>query len=109
MPRQVSEVVDDLITLYTEKFGGKSQGRYKISKENLAHLSARVNLQIDGFISPVRDGMLVEGYGFIRNYDEEGNESYIIIKNSVFKNYREVPLRLIRKCIKEAEATEDIL
>jgi hypothetical protein len=103
MPRQISNVANDLIDLYTERFGGKVQGRYKISKENLAILSVRVNLQIEGFINPLRNNMFDAGYSLIRNVDEENNESYIVIKNNIFTNYREIPSRLIRQCIKAAE------
>lgn len=104
MTRQINEVVDDLIALYTEKFGGKSKGRYKISKENLAYLSARVNLQ-EVIINQLRDEMLKEGYSFIKIHDDE-KTSFIIIDNNIFTNYREVPLRLIRQCIKNAEEKE---
>lgn len=106
MPRDIEEVVDDLITLYTEKFGGKLKGRYKISRENLAHLSVRVSLQ-EVIIDKIRVMMLEEGYSFIKVFDEDGT-SYIIIDNKIFTNYREVPLRLIRQCIKEAEDKEDV-
>ena len=91
--------------MYTEKFGGKSKGRYKISKENLAYLSARVNLQ-EVIIDQLRNTMLEEGYSFIKIYDDE-RTSFIIINNNVFVNYREVPLRLIRQCIKEAEEEKE--
>lgn len=95
MPRPINEVVNDLIDLYAERFGGKLQGRYKISKESLGRLAVRINIQIDGFIRPVQEQMLAQGYAFIPA-DAERN-GYVVIRNTVFENFREVPLRLINQ------------
>ena len=100
--REVDEIASDLISFYEEKFGGKTKGRYKISKANLAYLSARVNIQIDGFITPLIKEMLNHGFSLTRSIDEEVEE-YIIIRCKIFTNYREVPLRLIRQYLNAAE------
>jgi len=111
MPRQITDIANDLITLYRERFGGKvNGGRFKITKASLMHLSARSRLQ-ETIIDQLRETMLQEGYSFIKIYEEDEDEgeetSFVVIDNSIFTNYRQVPLRLIRQCIRNAEEEDD--
>jgi hypothetical protein len=103
MPRRINDVADDLVKLYGERFGGKLRGRYKISKDNLAYLATRSNLQVEGFLDPLKEEMFDRGFTFNRSDDSQKRTYFVVIKNDIFENYREVPIRLVRQYLQASE------
>jgi len=90
--RSVAEVVEVLSELYGESFGGKSMGRYRISRQAIRELAGRKRLE-----ETILEQIIEAAYdcGLTVNY-LEGDE-FSVIKTAVMEGYRKVPTRLIQK------------
>jgi hypothetical protein len=92
MKRTFEEVADLLVELYEEDFGGKSKGRYKISRNDLAAISGRAQIK-QGAVDQISE-LLADEHGLLMI--DLGNE-FPITKISILRNYRSVTAKLIKK------------
>jgi hypothetical protein len=90
--KNVTEVAEVLVELYGEIFGGKSMGRYRISRQGIRELAGRKRLE-----ETILEQIIEEAYnlGYTVNY-LDGDE-FSVIKTAVMESYRKVPERLIAK------------
>lgn len=86
------EIADLLARLYGEEFGGKANGRFKITRNDLAVISGRSQIK-QGAIDQISEYLSDEhGLQMIDLGDE-----FPIIKISILRKYRGVPSRLINE------------
>jgi hypothetical protein len=88
-PEEVAEV---LAELYGTRFGGKANGRYRISKKELSSVCGKQYIK-QSSIDEITEELLVE-YD-IAMVELEGEFS--IIKASILRGYRSVPAKILRK------------
>ena len=91
---KMAEIIEEI---YEEKFGGKSRGRFQISRLSLRQLSGRKRLR-DAFIDEVAEEALELGYVLVSLGD-----TIAIIEEQVMLNYRNVPKSIINKYLHEED------
>ena len=91
MTRSPNEVAEMLQLIMTEKFAGKTETRYQISRERLAQLSDRKTLRLP-FLEELHDACLDLGLLFI-----DLDTTFAIQELSIVRNYRNVPPYIIAK------------
>jgi hypothetical protein len=87
------EVALDLKRLYASTFGGKSQGRYKISRDDLKRLAGREQLKAD-FIFKLMAEAEVEHA--IKVIELAGGRFFGVIEEAKMLAWRSVPSRSIK-------------
>ena len=95
---QMAEIIDEI---YEEKFGGKSRGRFQISRSTFRRLAGRKNLR-DSYIEEVADECLELGYVLVPLGD-----IIAIIEERVMLNYRKVPKSIINSYLIEDEDSDE--
>ncbi|NQV48663.1 MAG: hypothetical protein HQ504_12905 [Rhodospirillaceae bacterium] len=83
------EVAKKLVDFYERPFGGKSNGRYRISPKNLRRLMQRRRIS-DEFIRLLAEEMFELGYIFI-----DMQSFYVVTSARSFSNYRRLADALI--------------
>ncbi|NQV58923.1 MAG: hypothetical protein HQ502_04605 [Alphaproteobacteria bacterium] len=83
------EVAKKLADFYDQSFGGKSNGRYRISPKNLRRLAGRRRIS-EEFKRLLAEEMFEEGYVFI-----DMDTFYVVINARSFTNYRRLADALI--------------
>lgn len=83
--------------IYELEFGGKSRGRFKISRSNFRQLSQRQRLE-DSTIQRITDeafelGFIVTDLG----------DHFAVVEHKVMMNYRPVPKSILKEFIKDEE------
>ncbi len=86
------EVALDLKRLFTSTFGGKSQGRYKISRDDLKRLAGREQLR-DDFVFKLMAEAEVEHS--IKVIEIAGGRYFGVIEVAKMLAWRSVPSRSI--------------
>jgi len=85
-----SAVAQGLKDIYEADFGGKTRGRYQISRPSLRELSERGRLEeitVHAIVSEAYDlGFVVTDLG----------DDFSVVEVDVMRSYRKVPSRLIR-------------
>lgn len=91
----VSNCIEHLIRLYTTTFGGKLEGRYKISRFNLAKLCGKefINDKDIEFLTEV-----AAAKGLVIIY--LGHE-FAILDNKIPRGYRDVPKWLMDEMVED--------
>ena len=95
---KMAEIIEEI---YDQKFGGKSRGRFQISRTAFRQLSGRKRLS-DIFIDEVAERALELGYVLVSLGD-----TIAIIEEQVMLNYRNVPKSIINKYLHEDEDEDD--
>jgi len=95
------EMAEILSELYENTFGGKSRGRYQITRSGFTALAGRKKLQ-DSFIYKVIDAALDLDYIVV-----DLGDYLVIIEVSVTENYRQVPKSIIKEIISQDEEDDD--
>jgi len=90
------DVAAKLIDFYEEPFGGKQNGRYRISPKNLRRLIQRRRIS-DEYIRLLTEEMFEQGYIFI-----DMQSFYVVTSARPLSNYR----RLADTLVEETEITE---
>lgn len=83
--RSVNEVVEVLRAIYEESFGGKSRGRYKLTRSQFRILCGRSRLEA-ALTMKIVDAALDEGIVLI-----ELGDHFCVIEESAVLAYRPVP------------------
>lgn len=83
--------------IYELEFGGKSRGRFKISRSNFRQLSQRQRLE-DSTIERIMDEALE--LGFIVT---DLGDYFAVVDHKVMMNYRPVPKSVLKAFIKDDE------
>jgi len=83
------ETVELLKEVFKQDFGGKENGRYKISIERLLHLTGHQVLSL-AFITELMEEAIDEGIILINT-----GASYSVIEMSIVRGYRNVPPSVI--------------
>ena len=86
------EVASDLKRLYMSTFGGKNQGRYKISRDDLKRLAGREQLKAD-FVFKLMAEAEVEHS--IKIIELAGGRFFGVIEEAKMLAWRSVPSRSI--------------
>lgn len=95
---KMAEIIEEI---YEQKFGGKSRGRFQISRTAFRQLSGRKRLS-DAFIDEVAEEALELGYVLISLGD-----IIAIIEEKVMLNYRNVPKSIINNYLRENDDDDD--
>ncbi len=80
----IQETADYLVSLYAKRFGGKDQGRYRISDKLFRKLSGRRRLYEEDIIALTR-AMFERGYVLI-----DMGSFFVVLSANTFVNYRRV-------------------
>jgi len=94
---KMAEIIEEI---YEKKFGGKSRGRFQISRTAFRQLSERKKLH-DSFIDEVAEEALELGYVLVSLGD-----TIAIIEEQVMLNYRNVPKSIINEYLSEDDEDE---
>lgn len=86
-----TEVAQALQAIYESDFGGKSRGRFQLSRQSLRELSERGRLE-DSVIAAIANEAYEIGLVMIDLGDD-----FSIIELEVMRSYRKVPVRVIRE------------
>lgn len=84
-------IVDKLVRLYSEKFGGKDSGRYRIAAKVVRDASGRRRLYEDD-VRELTRAMLERGYVLI-----DMDSFFVVMSSNSFVNYR----RANDQCLKD--------
>ena len=84
-----TEVAEALKTIYDTEFGGKTRGRYKISRHALRDLSVRKRLG-ESTIQEIISAAYELGF-VVADLDDD----FSIVEVDVMRSYRKVPTRII--------------
>ena len=95
---KMAEIIEEI---YDEKFGGKSRGRFQISRTAFRQLSGRKRLS-DAFIDEVAEEALELGYVLVSLGD-----TIAIIEEQVMLNYRNVPKSIINGYLSEDDDNDE--
>lgn len=87
------EVALELKRLYTSTFGGKSLGRYKISREDLKRLAGREQLKEDFVLKLMAEADVEHS---IRVIELAGGRFFGVIEEAKMLAWRSVPSRSIK-------------
>ncbi len=91
----IDVVVSKLQKIFSIDFGGKRNGRFKISYQRLQQISGRAILN-ESFMERLLDCAFANGITIINL----GNE-FSIIETSILSGYRNVPQGIVDKILKE--------
>jgi len=100
MSRSVQDVAKMLQQIMAEKFGGKTDTRFKISRERLAQLAGRKILHTS-YLSDLSDVCIEGGLLFI-NLDN----FFAVQELDVVERYRSVPPYIVSKLIAATSSIE---
>jgi len=89
-----------LLDIYRKEFGGKKKCRYQISRSQFRRLAGRRKLR-DAFIEEVAEQCLENGLLLIIFED-----NIAVIRTSVVRKYRSVPMDIIESVIEEEDIDE---
>lgn len=93
MPRRsVNQVASILERFYEQEFGGKSRGKYRLSRSGLKKLLG-ISKLYDVTVDKVRDELNDKGYALIDTFDDAG--SFAVYDLGVFDKIRKIPVRFI--------------
>jgi hypothetical protein len=104
MPGQYSDAKNMamiIVDIYKESFGGKSRGRYQLSRAQFRKLAKRKRLS-DSFINEVSEECLESGYILIPVGD-----SIAVIEEEIVSNYRIAPKRIINNFVTEKDDDDE--
>lgn len=90
--RDTDSIAKIIYELFTEDFGGKSKGRFKISRSGLTSIAGRTILK-QSVIESISD-VLLEQYGI---YLVDLGDEFSFLQESTLRSYREVTKKLILK------------
>jgi hypothetical protein len=79
------EVASKLSGFFSESFGGKPSGRFRVSPKNLRHLAKRRRLS-EEFVRQLADEMFELGFLFL-----DLETFYVVTSARTFSNYRRLP------------------
>lgn len=91
--KSAQQVSDDLKMLYASTFGGKSTGRFKLSREDFRMLAGRSTLQT-GFIAEVMAHAAIDHSLVLLELN--GGTYFGVIEVDKVLGWRTVPSRLIK-------------
>lgn len=83
--------------IYELQFGGKSHGRFKISRPNFRQLSQRQRLE-ESTIQRIMDEAFERGF-----IVTDLGDYFAVVKHSVMMNYRPVPKSILKEFIKDED------
>lgn len=97
------EIADVLATLYSESFGGKKTGKYRISRKYLRQLAGRKRLP-PGFIDQIGEELFERGLVIA-----DLESFFVVLDQRLFNSYRRVTSAAIGTVIGEENmhGTED--
>lgn len=99
--RAPAVLVEVLVRLYSERFGGASGGKYRISRKFLRQLAGRRRLP-DDYLAALADGMFEAGFVFVNC------ESYfIVLSQKQFASYRRVTALAVNKVMSNEDANNE--
>jgi hypothetical protein len=91
MPKDVEIIALDIYNLFISEFGGKTRGRFFLSKEDMRILADRTNLQDSTVLSIMKE--------LNKNHDlvlvVAGASGYGVIEEKKVYGWRSVPKRLL--------------
>jgi hypothetical protein len=86
------QLAADLKRLYSDTFGGKSRGRYKISRNDLKRLAGREQLRADFVVSLMAEAEVEHS---IKIIELAGGRYFGVIEEAKMLAWRAVPSRSI--------------
>jgi len=98
--RSAEEMANFIEGIYEKKFGGKSRGRFQITRSAFRQLSGRRKLH-DSFIEEVTEEALELGYVLVSFGD-----AIAIIEEKVMRSYRNVPKSILNDYLGEDDDEE---
>ena len=96
-PRDIEQIASDLVTLYSEAFGGKTNGKFRISRKFLRQICGRRHLP-PAFLEAVTDSLFESGFVLI---DLETH--FAVISQPNFNSYRRVTTAAVAKVLGDRE------
>ena len=97
-PRDIAQIADDLAALYGEAFGGKTNGKFRISRKFLRQVCGRRHLP-SAFLEAITDELFERGFVLI---DLETH--FAVISQPNFNSYRRVTTAAVAKVLGEGES-----
>jgi len=93
----VERIVEALVALYTQSFGGKSTGRYRISPKFLRQIAGRRRLP-PALLDSLTEALFERGYVFI-----DAETYFVVLEQKVFNSYRRVTAAANERVLRDAK------
>lgn len=99
--RSPEELVNDLVRLSAERFGGVSGGKYRISRKFLRQLAGRRKLP-DDYLSALAEEMFEAGFVLV-----DCESYFIVLSQKQFASYRRVTSAAVNRVMSHEEANDE--
>ena len=95
------DTTDRLAALYEQSFGGRSSGKFRISRKFLRELTGRRRLP-DAFLAALADAMFEAGFVFV-----DCESYFIVLSQKQFSSYRRVTAAAVGRVMAAEEAHDE--
>jgi hypothetical protein len=99
--RSPEDLVEFLVRLSNERFGGASRGKYRVSRKFLRQLAGRRKLS-DEYLSALAEEMFEAGFVFVNC-----ESYYIVLSQKQFVSYRRVTALALNRVMSHEEANNE--